>query len=157
MKFDRGNVLAPDVLWISEGRMPADGTHLDFVPDLAVEVRSPSTWRYDTIVKIRLYEAAGVGEAWLVNTASKSVLVYRRSVPESPDFDISLELEEGEVLLSPLLEGFSLDITALFNQEYEFPALADSFAARALSCDSRIEQFRPTTQRIVLQPCRRKN
>lgn len=59
--------------------MPSDGAYLDFVPDLAVEVRSPSTWRYDTTVKFRLYEVAGVGEVWLVDTASKSVLVSRRS------------------------------------------------------------------------------
>jgi Uma2 family endonuclease len=63
-----------------------------------------------------MYEVAGVSEVWLVDTASKSVLVYRRSTPSSPDFDVALELEEGEVLVSPLLEGFALNITALFNQ-----------------------------------------
>jgi Uma2 family endonuclease len=116
VKFDNGNVLAPDVLWVSEGRLPHDAAYLDFAPELVVEVRSPSTWRYDTTVKFRIYEAAGVGEVWLVDTASKSVLVYRRSSASSPDFDIALELAEGEVLTSPLLEGFALNITTLFNQ-----------------------------------------
>ncbi len=116
IKFDNGNVLAPDVLWVSEGRLPYDAAYLDFAPELVVEVRSPSTWRYDTTVKFRMYEAAGVGEVWLVDTASKSVLVYRRSTESSPDFDIALELAEGELLMSPLLEGFSLDITTLFNE-----------------------------------------
>ena len=118
IKFDNGNVLAPDVLWVSEGRLPYDAAYLDFAPELVVEVRSPSTWRYDTTVKFRMYEAAGVSEVWLVDTASKSVLVYRRSIASSPDFDIALELAEGEVLITPLLEGFFLDITALFNQEH---------------------------------------
>jgi Uma2 family endonuclease len=116
IKFDGGNVLAPDVLWVAEGRLPADTVFLDFAPDLVVEVRSPSTWRFDTTVKFRIYESAGVGEVWLVDTASKSVLVYRRSNPAVPEFDIALELYEGETLLSSLLEGFSLDITALFNR-----------------------------------------
>ncbi len=54
VRFDHDNVFAPDVLWVSEGRMPVDGTHLDLVPELVVEVRSPSTWRYDTTIKFRI-------------------------------------------------------------------------------------------------------
>ena len=115
VKFDNANVLAPDVLWISEGRLPADGTHLDIVPELVVEVRSPSTWRYDTTVKFRIYEASGVHEAWMVDTASNTVLVYRRSSPEQSTFDIALELGAGDVLTTPMLDRFALDITALFN------------------------------------------
>jgi Uma2 family endonuclease len=116
VRFDHDNVLAPDVLWVSEGRMPADGTHLDFAPDLVVEVRSPSTWRYDTTVKFRIYESAGVGEVWLVDTAANTVLVYRRSTPSSPTFDVALELASGETLTSPLLEEFALDITEIFSR-----------------------------------------
>jgi Uma2 family endonuclease len=113
-KFDNGNVLAPDVTWIS-GEISLDAAVQNLSPDLAVEVRSPSTWRYDTTVKFRIYEAAGVAEVWLVDSASKSVLVYRRSTPTRPDFDIALELSEGETLETPLLPDFSLNITALFS------------------------------------------
>jgi Uma2 family endonuclease len=113
-KFDNGNVLAPDVTWIS-GEISLDASVQNFSPDLAVEVRSPSTWRYDTTVKFRIYEAAGVAEVWLVDSAAKSVLVYRRSNPTRPDFDIALELGEGETLETPLLPDFSLNITALFS------------------------------------------
>lgn len=115
-KFDGENVLAPDVTWISHGRLPAIGAFVEFAPELVVEVRSPSTWRYDTTVKFRLYEAAGVSEVWLVDTASNSILVCRRSTPASPQFDIALELGEGETLTTSLLSGFSLDITTLFNR-----------------------------------------
>jgi Uma2 family endonuclease len=65
-----------------------------------------------------MYKAAGVSEVWLVDTASNSVLVYRRSSASSPDFDIALELAEGEVLVSPLLDGFSLEITPLFHEPH---------------------------------------
>jgi Uma2 family endonuclease len=116
VRFDPENVFAPDVLWVSEGRMPADGTHLDFAPDLVVEVRSPSTWRYDTTVKFRIYERAGVAEVWLVDTAANTVLTYRRSNSNSPTFDVALELAVGETLTTPMLEDFSLNITDLFNR-----------------------------------------
>lgn len=116
VKFGENTVLAPDVLWISEGRMPPDGTHLEIVPDLIVEVRSPSTWRYDTTVKFRHYESAGVPEVWLVDTASNSVLIYRRSSPEVATFDIALELPTGESISTPLLDDFALDIATLFDR-----------------------------------------
>ncbi len=116
VRFDHDNVLASDVLWVSEGRVPADGTHLAFAPELVVEVRSPSTWRYDTTVKFRIYENAGVAEVWLVDTAANTVLVYRRSTPSSPTFDVALELAVGETLTSSQLEDFALNITELFSR-----------------------------------------
>ena len=116
VRFDHENVLSPDVLWASEGRMPADGSHVDFVPELVVEVRSPSTWRYDTTTKFRIYERAGVAEVWLVDTAANSVLVYRRTTPQALIFDVALEVGVGQRLTSPLLEDFDLDITELFER-----------------------------------------
>ncbi len=115
VKLDDRNASAPYVIWASEGRIPADGTHLDIAPELVVEFRSPSTWRYDTTVKFRKYEAAGVAEVWPFDTESNTVLVYRRTTPESQTFDIALELGSGEVLTSALLDEFSLDITTLFD------------------------------------------
>jgi Uma2 family endonuclease len=114
VRFDNDSVLAPDVLWASHGRIPADGTHLEIVPELVVEVRSPSTWRYDMTVKFRKYEEAGVLEVWMIDTASNTVLVYRRSSASSPVFDVAIELGTGEELKSPQLEDFALDISSLF-------------------------------------------
>jgi Uma2 family endonuclease len=116
VEFDQTNVLAPDVVWASEGRIPADGTHLDIVPELIVEVRSPLTWRYDMTVKFRRYEAAGVSEVWMVDTASNSVLVYRRSSPTSVTFDLADELVSGDFLTSPMLPEFVIDVTTLFDR-----------------------------------------
>jgi len=110
------NVYGPDVWWVSEPRRPdRSQLTLEGVPDLVVEVRSPSTWRYDVGVKRVRYEEAGVAELWLVDGSARSVLVYRRSSASSPSFDVALELEAGERLMSPLLEGFSLDVGDIFD------------------------------------------
>ncbi len=116
VKIDDDDVFAPDVLWASQGRLPADGTHLDFIPELVVEVRSPSTWRYDTTVKFRKYEAVGVTEVWLVDTASNTVLQYQRSVDNAPTFDVAFELGAGDTLTSPLLVDFAIDVATLFDR-----------------------------------------
>ena len=75
-----------------------------------------STWRYDVGVKKRTYERLGLAELWLVDTASDTVLVYRRSSAEAAEFDVELELEVGESLTTPLLPGFSVDLAALFDR-----------------------------------------
>ena len=113
--IDSGSVYAPDVLWYAEGRAPTRHARPPSpMPDLAVEVRSPSTWRYDIGAKKSGYERAGLRELWLVDTAADGVLVFRRSAPEAAVFDVALELDRTAVLSSPLLPGFSLALAELF-------------------------------------------
>jgi len=115
--LDDRNVFKPDVLWYSEARIP--GRHSERpspLPDLAVEVRSPSTWRYDIGAKKAAYERHGLPELWLVDTAAEVVLVFRRSAPTVSIFDVALELARDARLESPLLAGFALAVGDLFPQ-----------------------------------------
>ncbi|HEX6425577.1 MAG TPA: Uma2 family endonuclease [Acidimicrobiales bacterium] len=111
---DRYNVFAPDVWWV------ADATRLDpdeffrGVPDLAVEVRSPSTWRYDVGAKKARYEQHGLPELWLVDTAASTVLVLRRWSTASSRFDVRVDLAAGESATSPQLPGFVLALDDVF-------------------------------------------
>ena len=93
---------------------PRDAARPYAVPDLGVEIRSPSTWRYDIGEKKSGYERAGLPELWPVDTAADEVLVFRRSAPEAPVFDVALELTRAEQLTSPLLSGFELALDAVF-------------------------------------------
>lgn len=89
-------------------------------PDFVIEVLSPGSGGHDHVRKLRLYEAAGVQEYWIVDGANKIVLVYFRagdrfapvesfnfdavapvqSIPDlSLDFaTVSLETEREEVI-----------------------------------------------------------
>jgi Uma2 family endonuclease len=114
-KLDTGNVFAADVMWLSQDRMPkGDAPHLVGPPSLAVEVRSPSTWKYDLGTKKMTYERAGLPELWLVDSSANTILVYRRSSAESATFDVELEVGAGEELTTPMMPGFVLDVGALF-------------------------------------------
>jgi len=113
--LDEYNCFGPDLLWYREGRGPGRSeVRPQPMPDIAVEVRSPSTWRYDIGVKKARYEQHGLPELWLVDTAADEVIVFRRSTPKSPSFDDSLELARGDALTSPLLPGFALALDELF-------------------------------------------
>jgi Uma2 family endonuclease len=113
--LDEYNVYGPDLLWIAESHRPRDlRERLARVPDLCVEIRSPSTWRYDIGVKKARYEAGGLPELWLVDDVAQTVLAFRRSGPEAAGYDVAVELGRGDTLTSPQLAGFELPIDDLF-------------------------------------------
>ena len=114
--IDERNVFAPDLMWYPEGRAPVRGDERPFpLPALAVEVRSPSTWRYDIGAKKAAYERNGLAELWLVDTRASELFVFRRSAPACPSFDVALELAPQDRLASPLLPGFALSVGKLID------------------------------------------
>ena len=111
------NVFAPDVVFVVEPERPArDARRIVGPPSLAIEVRSPSSWRYDVGAKKSTYEQHGLAELWLVDTRADTVLVYRRSTPEAPAFDVALEIAAEEPLSTPLIPGLVIDLAALFDR-----------------------------------------
>ncbi len=114
-RLDDANIYAPDVWWVGEQRKPRPGDlDLDGLPDLVVEVRSPSTWRYDLVGKRSHYEAAGVAELWLVDTDAMSVAVHRGSGRAVATFDVVGVVGVHDRLTSPLLPGFGVVVGDLF-------------------------------------------
>lgn len=115
VKLDDLNVFAPDLSWYSTGRVPGAEDPPPYpCPDLAVEIRSPSTWRYDVGAKKAAYERHGLPELWLVDTTARQVLVFRRA-RSGREFDVALELDLAETLDSPQLPGFALALAELFD------------------------------------------
>jgi Uma2 family endonuclease len=115
IRLDDLNVYEPDAMWFRDGRVPdRDNDDPAPRPDIAVEVRSPSTWSRDRTVKKPVYERQGLSELWLVDTVGECVLISRRSSPGAPTFDVELTVARGEELTSPLLPGFELALDDLF-------------------------------------------
>ncbi len=107
-----GDVLAPDVLWFAEP-LPVDAVRAPRVPDLAVEVRSTSTWARDVTLKADLYRTHGLRELWLADTAARSVLVLRAGTDRAVWAE-QLEVPEDATLTSSLLPGFAAPVASLF-------------------------------------------
>jgi Uma2 family endonuclease len=115
VRMDEYNVYGPDLLWFRQERIPADlRGYPEHVPDLCVEIRSPGTWRYDIGAKKRVYEAGGLPELWLVDDVAETVLVFRRSNPGVPEFDVAAEYGRGDTLESPMFPGFAFPLDELF-------------------------------------------
>jgi Uma2 family endonuclease len=110
--IDEHNVFAPDISWIP--RLRSARERLPGLPGICIEIRSPSTWRYDVGTKLVHYRDAGLAELWLVDTVAETVIVHRRAKPDIPDFDVSLELRGDDELTSPQLPGFALRVADIF-------------------------------------------
>ena len=108
---DPDTVRAPDIGFVSRGRIPADGIPKAFwrcAPDLAVEVLSPTDVRREVDEKIEDYLRHGVRLVWFVEPAACRVTVHRPgSSPQA--LDDSATLDGGEVL-----PGFSYSLSGLF-------------------------------------------
>jgi len=113
--IDEHNVFGPDLLWYADGHSPDRDAERPYpMPDLAVEARSPSTWRYDIGAKKAAYERNGLAELWLVDPVAEDLFVFRRSSPKVGLFDVALELGRGDTLTSPQLPGFAVALATIF-------------------------------------------
>jgi Uma2 family endonuclease len=66
----------PDVQFFRRGNEPAADQDLGLTrgrPDLAVEVISPSSRRYDRVLKARWYASVGVPEYWVVDPEARTI------------------------------------------------------------------------------------
>lgn len=69
------NVVQPDILVVCN-KSELKGTGYFGVPDLIIEVCSPSTIRNDKVLKFNKYESAGVKEYWIVEPEGKFVSIF---------------------------------------------------------------------------------
>ena len=106
------NVVQPDLLFVSREREHImTRANIQGAPDLAVEIRSPSTAERDRTVKRRLYAEHGVKEYWLVDPDAMTVTVLlfgERGFQEVGTY------RSGESLESRILEGFSAKLDDIF-------------------------------------------
>jgi Uma2 family endonuclease len=68
-------VVQPDVLIVSDLRK-LDARGMRGAPDWVAEVLSPSTASYDQIVKLPVYERAGVREVWHIQPIDRTLRIY---------------------------------------------------------------------------------
>jgi Uma2 family endonuclease len=106
----------PDVAFVSHARWPAQRRApkvavWDMVPDLAIEVVSPSNTADHVQEKIHEYFQAGVSRVWVVYPGQQEVYVYATAT-QVQIVPLGQDLDGGE-----LVPGFRLPLTALFEDE----------------------------------------
>jgi Uma2 family endonuclease len=104
-RIDDSNAIEPDIAFVLASRAHlAREDFIDGPPDLAVEVASPATATLDHVEKLEVYRKAGVAEYWIVDEASRRVILYRLA-PDGSYCEIPPE--DGQ-LASHVIDGFWL-------------------------------------------------
>lgn len=104
-------VLAPDIAFVEQKRIPAAGIPKGYWPggpDLAVEVVSPRDAAGEIVAKTALWLAHGTGEVWIVDPRRRTVTIHRAAVQ-------TITLAEADTLNGrETLAGFACPVGELF-------------------------------------------
>ena len=103
------NVVQPDVVVVCD-RSKLAGTGYNGVPDMIIEILSPSTSRKDKILKFNKYLQAGVREYWIVDPDYKIVSVY---VLKNGKY-VTAAYSDTDIIPVQVLEGCVIDMKEVF-------------------------------------------
>ncbi len=117
LRLDEFNVVQPDLIFINNSNSGIlNEQNINGVPDLLVEILSPSTFHHDQERKKKLYEKFGVKEFWLIDPANEVIEVF--TLQEGKYHLHSFAAEEGAVT-STVLEGFTISINEIRATEFD--------------------------------------
>jgi Uma2 family endonuclease len=123
------NDYEPDIAFFGTAKTAlTDADTLKFpIPDLIVEVLSPSTEERDRGIKFLDYALHGVGEYWIIDTVAETVELYRLAGDVYPP---TLAQADG-LLCSDVIAGFEIPVRALFDEEENTRCLREIWAQQA--------------------------
>lgn len=108
---DVDTVVQPDLSVVCD-RGKLDKTGCKGAPDMVVEVLSPSTQRHDRLVKLNLYQRAGVREYWIVDPDSQTVQVMLQD--SSGSFQLHEVYDRAGIAKVDVLDGCFIELGKVF-------------------------------------------
>ena len=119
-EYGDDTVVRPDLIVVCDKNRITDKS-INGVPDLIVEILSPSTANIDKILKLNKYIEAGVKEYWIVDTADKTVYVYILQTTKLSLKAYSLQETDKEAfepthdIKVGILEGLTVNLHDIFD------------------------------------------
>jgi Uma2 family endonuclease len=105
-------VLAPDLAFVRRDRLPSPKQHsrgfMPVIPDLVIEVLSPSNRRAEFEEKTRLYLSAGVDLLWWFDPIRETVAVHR------PHSERQVLTDQDVLVGGNVLPGFQIPVAEIF-------------------------------------------
>ena len=109
---DVDTMVEPDISVVCD-RSKIDRHGCKGAPDLIIEILSPSTRRHDRLVKLNLYQRAGVREYWMVDPDNESVQVFTL---DNGALKIREDYGPEDVARVNVLEGCFIDLEKVFSE-----------------------------------------
>lgn len=105
-----GVIVQPDLSFVSFERAPRLPERFAIMPDLAVEVMSPTNTERDMLRKVLLYFAYGAREVWLIYPEERMMRLY---TPAEAGAHVRQFVEGEQLAGSAVLPNFALNIADL--------------------------------------------
>ena len=106
-----GTMVLPDISVICD-QSKLDEYGCKGAPDMVVEILSPSTQRHDQLVKLRIYQQAGVREYWIVDPGNQTVRVMLMG--EDSRFQLHEVYGCKELAKVNVLDGCFIELAKVF-------------------------------------------
>ncbi|HKZ85439.1 MAG TPA: Uma2 family endonuclease [Anaerolineae bacterium] len=106
-----GKMREPDVMFFKADHLSRIQEHFAGVPDLVVEVLSPSTRSVDLGEKMDEYARAGIPEYWIVEIDAKNVSIY---VLRGASYVLANRVRSGETVQSATMANLFLQVDEMF-------------------------------------------
>jgi Uma2 family endonuclease len=114
--FDRYNSVIPDLVFVTNERWASiiAKDRFNAAPDLVIEIVSPGPTNRsrDFNLKRKVYGKFAVPEYWILDTWSRSVVIFR--LAEDNILKEVMNLRGNEILESPLFPGLALNLSEIF-------------------------------------------
>lgn len=109
---DVDTVVIPDISVVCD-RSKIDRYGCKGAPDLIIEILSPSTRRHDRLIKLNLYQRAGVREYWIVDPENRAVQVF---LLEDGALKIHEDYGREDVAKVHVLSGCFIELNKVFSE-----------------------------------------
>lgn len=109
---DVDTMVEPDISIVCD-RNKLDQHGCKGAPDMIIEILSPSSLRHDRLVKLNLYQQAGVLEYWIVDPQNQAVQVFMQD--ENSFLRICEEYGPKDVAKVNVLNGCFIELDKVFS------------------------------------------
>lgn len=115
------NDYEPDICFFNKSKSQSfKSDQMQFpAPDIAVEVLSPSTEKYDRETKFEDYAAHGIGEYWMIDAEHEFIEQY---FLQNEKYELLLKAKDGTIE-SVVLPDFKIKIRAVFDEQLNLEEL----------------------------------
>jgi Uma2 family endonuclease len=111
--FDQMNVVQPDLIVVGNERVAIiTDANVEGVPDIAIEVLSPTNKRFDREMKLQLYGRVGVPEFWYFDPADRTAEIFHADAEGR--CVLTAKLSGNEAIGSAVFPGLSLTLDEVF-------------------------------------------
>jgi len=112
LEIQAGKFREPDILLLTDANDPRNQNRFWLGADLVMEIVSDDDLERDTVVKVADYAEAGIPEYWIVNPLDETITVLTLADTQYRTYGL---FKRGDTASSRLLEGFSVQVAAVFD------------------------------------------